>query len=284
MYELAPNHEFFVGIDSDGCVFDSMELKHKECFIPTMIKSYRWQGISKYVRQVAEFVNLYSTTRGINRFPGLVETMKWLQQRPEVSARGVTIEIPQALVDWISNETKLGNPTLTVKVEETGNADLLQALQWSIEVNRSIASMVEGVPPFPFVRESLEKLRGTADLLVVSSTPTDTLRKEWNEHGIDTLVIDICGQEAGSKKETLRNAASYGRDKALMIGDAPGDLKAAKANNCLFFPINPGKEEASWAALFAEGIERFLDGRFAGQYQDDLVAEFETYLPATPSW
>ncbi|HCR31211.1 MAG TPA: haloacid dehalogenase, partial [Opitutae bacterium] len=26
-----PSKEFFVGIDSDGCIFDSMEIKHKEC-------------------------------------------------------------------------------------------------------------------------------------------------------------------------------------------------------------------------------------------------------------
>ena len=32
MKNLPKNHEFFIGFDSDGCVFDSMEVKHKECF------------------------------------------------------------------------------------------------------------------------------------------------------------------------------------------------------------------------------------------------------------
>ena len=31
-------NDFFIGIDSDGCVFDTMEVKHKECFIPNMIQ------------------------------------------------------------------------------------------------------------------------------------------------------------------------------------------------------------------------------------------------------
>ena len=35
MYEISPKHKFLVGIDSDGCAFDTMELKHKECFIPS---------------------------------------------------------------------------------------------------------------------------------------------------------------------------------------------------------------------------------------------------------
>src|SRR5262249_9024382 len=70
--------DFFVGIDSDGCAFDTMEVKHKECFIPNIIKSYKLAAISKFVREVAEFVNLYSVHRGINRFPGLVLTIDLL--------------------------------------------------------------------------------------------------------------------------------------------------------------------------------------------------------------
>ena len=32
--DLKPHGGFFVGIDSDGCAFDTMEIKHKECFCP----------------------------------------------------------------------------------------------------------------------------------------------------------------------------------------------------------------------------------------------------------
>ena len=89
MFEYTPKHIYLVGIDSDGCAFDSMEVKHKECFIPNTINTYNLQGVSKYAREAAEFVNLYSKSRGINRFPALVETLEWLQRRPEVKARGI---------------------------------------------------------------------------------------------------------------------------------------------------------------------------------------------------
>ena len=69
-----------------------------------------------------------------------------------------------------------------------------------------------------------------------------------------------------------------------MIGDAPGDYQAAVANDCLFFPINPGHEEASWQRFYQEGIEKFLQGQFSGRYQQDLLAEFEQYLPERPPW
>jgi phosphoglycolate phosphatase-like HAD superfamily hydrolase len=284
MINFTPKHQFLVGIDSDGCAFDTMELKHKECFIPNIINHMELQGVSKYAREAAEFVNLYSKSRGINRFPALIETLEWLQKRPEVRARGVKICIPQSLRDWIKHETKLGNPALEKFVQQDGDHDLRRILEWSKAVNKSIEDMVRGVPPFPYVRESLEKLRGKADALVVSATPQEALQREWDEHDLTKYVVAICGQEIGTKKESLAAAAKYPADQALMIGDAPGDYKAAVANHTLFFPINPGAEEASWQRFYDEGIERFLSGTFTGDYQSQLLSEFDSYLPQQPPW
>jgi phosphoglycolate phosphatase-like HAD superfamily hydrolase len=284
MYKITPQHEFMVGIDSDGCAFDTMELKHKECFIPNIVNYYELQGISKYAREAAEFVNLYSKSRGVNRFPALVETLEWLQKRPEVANRRFHVKIPQTLVDWIASESKLGNPALEVKVKATQDPDLAHALQWSQAVNAAVDNMVRGVAPFPFVRQSLERLQPHADLMVISATPNMALEKEWEEHELAQYMTAICGQESGSKKETLSNAAQYTSDHALMIGDAPGDHQAAVANHCLFFPINPGNEEASWKRFYEEGIDRFLSGSFAGDYQQELLAEFDRYLPERPPW
>ena len=95
----------------------------------------------------------------------------------------------------------------------------------------------------------------------------------------------ICGQEAGSKKETLGQAKEFGYDdnKTLMIGDAPGDMKAAKAVGALFYPINPGREEASWERFYKEACDKFLNGEYAGDYEKQLIAEFDEYLPELPA-
>jgi phosphoglycolate phosphatase-like HAD superfamily hydrolase len=284
MFDITPKHDYLVGIDSDGCAFDTMELKHKECFIPNIINYMELQGVSKYAREAAEFVNLYSKSRGINRFPALVEALEWLQKRPEVKARGVKITVPQSLRDWIKRETKLGNPALEKVVQADGDPDLKLILEWSKAVNKAIELMVRHVPPFPFVRESLKKFNGHADILVVSATPQEALEREWEEHDLTQYVIAICGQEVGTKKEHLTTAAKYPAGHTLMIGDALGDYNAAKANHALFFPINPGAEEASWKRLYDEGIDRFLGGTFAGEYQAALLTEFDRYLPAHPPW
>jgi phosphoglycolate phosphatase-like HAD superfamily hydrolase len=242
------------------------------------------QGVSKYYREAAEFVNLYSKSRGINRFPALVEALEWTARRPEVRRRGVRADVPDSLRQWLKREKTPGNPALAEAVKATGDAELKRTLAWSEAVNRAIAEMVRGVPPFAYVRESLQELCGRADVLVVSATPQEALQREWAEHDLTRYVVAIGGQESGTKRELLGMASRYPPRHALMVGDAPGDYKAAQANQALFFPINPGAEEPSWKRLYEEGIERFLAGTFAGVYQQQLLDEFDRYLPERPSW
>ncbi len=284
--ELKPEHDFLIAIDSDGCAFDSMEIKHKECFIPNIIKYWNLQPVSKYAREAAEFVNLYSKWRGVNRFPGLTMVFDLLKNRPEVQERKVNIPEGQSLRDWISNETKLGNPVLKEEVEKSGDAVLTLALQWSEAVNAAISDMVHGVPPFPFVRESLEKISDWADIIVCSSTPFEALEREWNEHDIAKYTRVIAGQEMGSKKEHIYLASEgrYEKDNIIMIGDAPGDQKAAQSNNVKFFPINPGRESKSWEMFFKESADKFFNGEYTSGYEAGLIAEFDELLPEIPPW
>ncbi len=142
-------------------------------------------------------------------------------------------------------------------------------------------------PPFPLVRESLELLVARADVMVISATPTDALQREWREHDLAAYVGLIAGQELGSKKEHLALAAppeKYERDHVLMVGDAPGDLAAARANDALFYPIMPGEEDASWQRFYEEAVPRFFAGRYKGAYMDGLVTAFERHLPEFPPW
>jgi phosphoglycolate phosphatase-like HAD superfamily hydrolase len=136
------------------------------------------------------------------------------------------------------------------------------------------------------VRESLELLAGKADLMVVSATPGEALQREWEEHGIARYMEIIAGQEMGTKKEHLQFAAAgkYPPERILMIGDAPGDMKAAQANGALFYPINPGQEEECWERFVQEAAPMFLAGQYTRPYEATLIAAFDKVLPETPPW
>jgi phosphoglycolate phosphatase-like HAD superfamily hydrolase len=283
--DFEPRRKFFVGIDSDGCVFDTMEIKHKECFTPMFIKHFHLQAASRYARPAWEFVNLYSQSRGCNRFHALSLALGLLRRRPEVIERRVRMFDTRPLEEWTARESKLSNETLAQEIK-SGNTSLAPLLDWSKAVNAAISDIVHGVPPFPMARECLEKMSPRADSMVISQTPGEALRREWSEHRIDSQVKLIAGQELGSKSEHLRFAAGgkYPPQNVLMIGDAPGDYKAAKSNNALFFPVVPNWEEQSWRELFEHGLDRFFAGTFAGDYEKKLFAEFDASLPVGPPW
>jgi phosphoglycolate phosphatase-like HAD superfamily hydrolase len=284
--DLKPAKEFFIGIDSDGCVFDTMEIKQKESFCPMFIKHFKMQRISKYAREAWEFVNLYSKTRGVNRFKALLRVVELLQVRSEVKDRNMVFDDFSPVIEWVNKESKLGNPTLEKYASEAKTPIIDTTLLWSKEVNKIISEIVFDIPPFPFVKESLEKMFPKADLMVVSQTPVEALKREWQEHNIDNYVRLIAGQEYGTKAEHLKFAAKgkYTDDKILMIGDAPGDYSAAKSNGVLFYPVNPGHEDASWKRFYEEALDKFFAGNYSGSYEEKLIKEFDSYLSENPPW
>jgi phosphoglycolate phosphatase-like HAD superfamily hydrolase len=187
----------------------------------------------------------------------------------------------------VKTESKLGNPALDAYCKEHDHPDMHRTLAWSKAVNVTVSEIVkEGLPPFPHVRESLEKAKERADMLVCSQTPTEALTREWVEQDVAKYVFAIAGQEMGKKSEHIAFAAEgrYEKEKMLMIGDAPGDYKAARDNGAFFFPINPGEEEVSWQRLHDEALDKFFDGTYGGAYEAALIKEFDSFLPELPPW
>ncbi len=287
LIDFKPQQSFFVGIDSDGCAFDAMELKQKECFTPSTIRVWGLQPVSKYARETAEWVNLYSRWRGANRWPALVKVFELLADRPEVQARGIKVPGGKALGEFLASGFSPSEAGLKSYISAGhGDEELWRGLEWTRAIDNLVAMTVRNVPPFPMVRESLQKLQGKADMMVISTTASDALEREWGEHGLAQYMAVMAGQNMGTKKQHLEFAAKgkYANDHILMIGDAPGDRDAAHAVGALYYPINPGAEEMSWQRFHDEASDRFLNGTYAGAYESALIAEFDQLLSDTPPW
>jgi phosphoglycolate phosphatase-like HAD superfamily hydrolase len=287
--QFQPTKKFFVGIDSDGCAFNSMEVKHNDCFSVALVREYHLAAVSRQVHEAWDFVNLYSQNRGCNRFKAILFVMDHLREMPRVKRAGVKVPELPATRAWVKGDNNLSNARLKeVAAAATGDAkvELDHLMTWSKLVNKFVEETVHNLPPFPGLRAALPKLNEQADVLVVSATPAEALEREWAEHRIDKHVALIAGQEMGSKTEHLTLAAKgkYGADQVLMVGDAPGDLKAARDVGALFYPINPGAEEDSWERFVGEGIERFFAKTYAGAYEKSLIDEFMKLLPHNPPW
>jgi len=290
-HTFSPRHDFLVAIDSDGTVFDTMTIKHRDCMCPAMIECFGLEPIARAAGECLDFAGLFSKTRGANRHKTLRRVLgELLPNHPMVVGSGFVAPPLPHYFAWVDDASSVlsGEGLRRAIGDCTGPAkrELELVRAWNDQVNRRNEQKTGGIPPFSFARECIEKMHGKADIIVVSTAPCRTLAREWNACELAEYVTAIAGQEMGAKGRCLESAAKgrYNENCVLMIGDAPGDLKAAKANDALFYPIDPGDEEASWRRFHDEAMERFFNGTYAGGYERRLVEEFDSRLPEKPPW
>lgn len=273
-FDFKKEKQFLICIDSDGCAMDTMDIKHIRCFGPEWIKAF---GLEKYETDALAYwnmINLYSGTRGINRFKGLALGLQ------EMERRGVMIEGLDYFVRWTQEAKELSNPALSAECQKVKNQCMELALLWSINVNRSIAELPKLDKPFPGVKAAMEDMEQYADLVAVSSANGQAVEEEWTKHDLKGHTKALLSQEAGSKAFCISQilGKGYSSDKVCMVGDAPGDRDAAFANHVWFYPIVVHKEGESWRKLKEEAYPRLLAGDFNEEYQRELLASFHKAL------
>ena len=285
LINFLPKSTTFAGVDSDGCVFDTMEVKQKDFFHPAIIRHWKLEAIDPQERAAAEFTYLYSTFRGLNRFLGLCKTIELLNDWPEASDK-VLLPDPAALRAFCDSGLPLSNATIKAEARKTGSTLLEEAYQWSVKLNEDIERYMPDPPIFEGAVQALQHLSEHSDVIVISQTQSVSLLKDWHRENLIQYVSVIAGPEMGSKIDHFTMAAvnRYPGEAILMIGDAPGDLATAQTIGCNFFPINPGHEVESWQQFLEEAYDLFLAGGFAKEYQQELNREFKALLPKTPPW
>lgn len=274
-FDFSRSSEYVVCIDSDGCAMDTMEVKHRECFGPQWILTY---GLDSYFDECMELwlsINLYSMTRGINRFKGLALALMEAEKRGYKKIEGLS-----SFVKWTQETKELSNPSLMAFSQKDSSPCAELALLWSIRTNRAIHGLPDHDMPFPNVKWSMDEMAKKADLVAVSSANQEAVEAEWTKHRLKEDCKALLTQEAGSKAFCIGELIQrgYEPEKVLMVGDAPGDLDAAQKNGVRFYPILVGKEGKSWAKLLDEAFPKFISGEFDADYQEALIHEFETNL------
>src|SRR4051812_2644397 len=143
--QFKPTKSFFVGIDSDGCAFNSMEVKHNDCFSVAMVRYFGLAAVSRQVHQTWDFVNLYSQTRGCNRFKAIIGVCDLLQEMPRVKKAGVKVPPLTHTRAWVKAESNLSNGRLKELIEGASGEkkqELEQLMVWSKGVNKYVEEVV----------------------------------------------------------------------------------------------------------------------------------------------
>jgi len=256
------NSHFFIGVDSDGTAFDSMNLKHLQAFIPAAEAIWSFEGDEALFAQTEREVNLTSALRGINRFPGLLEVFQRMRTQK-------TSHVPdlQDFSAYIQAETIYSNATLKAWIASHPSAELEKVLQWSLLSDQLFAQACEHIRPFPHTAQALKAASEKAVVGVISSASSESISRDWKNCGLLPFVDVLMSQQDGNKREQLRTAMSRccAPVSALMLGDTLGDAKAAQEAGARFYPIVPGTEDADWVRFEREILPAFLAGRYGDE-------------------
>lgn len=253
--------EYLFCIDSDGCAMDTMTYKHKLFFGPLAAEIFQVKDRDKFLEKWNK-INLYSKTRGVNRFIGLVMTLQ------AVGYVGI-----DELTMWTEQTSELSNQSLVKRLSQKEDLALRKALQWSLKVNEAIEASQDLAKPFPNVKEGLKYLHTVGKVIIVSSANEEAVKAEWQRHDLLAEVDELYCQNHGKKADIIKRQLENGfvNKKVLMIGDAPGDLAAAEKNNVYFYPILVNHEAESWTNISKE-ISKFIDGNYKESFEQNIAS------------
>lgn len=272
--EFTKTKDYLICIDSDGCVMDTMDVKHMRCFGPCLV--YEW-GLGEFRDEIVGLwrkVNLLSKERGVNRFSGLASVLS------EIQDNYMRVEGLEEYLEWVRNADELSEQSLQDAYEKNGNVCFKKALEWSAMVNQSMVLVSNNrKQPFEGTEEALKLAREYADVVIVTAANGEEIKKEWESSDILQYVDLLMSQESGVKSECLKSLVEkgYAPDHVIMIGDAPADLEAAQEAGVLFYPVLAYRERHSWRN-FPQMLKRFTEGTYVGDYQNGKVDMFKKNL------
>ncbi len=256
-------HDFLVCVDSDGCVMDTMNCKHFHCFGPCMVAEWGLEEWKDAILDRWNVINLFSMTRGINRFKGLAMALG------EIDKQYKPIPGIEALQHWADTAPALSNDgVIKAAAVAEGDAKLIfeKALSWSKAVNAAIVELDESLKvPYNGAKEGLAAAHAFADVAMVSSANRDAVEEEWGKFGLLEHTDIVLAQDIGSKAACIAEMLKFGYDvnKVVMIGDAPGDCDAAEKNGVHYYPILVNHEKESWDEAIATAFAKLQSGEFA---------------------
>ena len=272
--EFRKTRNFLICIDSDGCVMNTMDVKHMRCFGPCLV--YEWD-LGEYREEIIRLwrkVNLLSVSRGVNRFQGLAQVLK------NIHENYTQVEGLEGYLGWAGSAQELSDKSLEEAYEKTGNICMKKAMDWSRLVNQSMAMVSDTKkPPFEGTEDALRLAREQADIVILTAANRQEINKEWEVFELAQYTDLLMAQEDGRKEECLKELLEkgYEKDHVLIVGDAPADLAAAQAAGVLFYPILAYQERESWEN-FSEALDHFTNEDYAGSYQEERIKEFQENL------
>ena len=147
--DFTKKREFLICMDSDGCVMDTVRIKHSTVMCPELIRVFALDDHADFITAAWDEINLHTITRGISRF----ESVRLVFDR--LKNRGIEIPGSEDIAAWVDTATELSTASLQRELQKTGSLALRKLQEWNNACNRRIQALEPTFEPFPGVEESL---------------------------------------------------------------------------------------------------------------------------------
>ena len=142
--DFTKKREFLVCMDSDGCVMNTVRIKHTTVMCPELIRVFALDEQADFITAAWDEINLHTITRGISRF----ESVRLVFDR--LKNRGIEIPGSEDIAAWVDTATELSTASLQRELQKpavwpcascrSGTMPATAAFRrWSLPLNRSPA-------------------------------------------------------------------------------------------------------------------------------------------------
>ena len=220
--DFTKKREFLICMDSDGCVMDTVRIKHSTVMCPELIRVFALDDHADFITAAWDEINLHTITRGISRF----ESVRLVFDR--LKNRGIEIPGSEDIAAWVDTATELSTASLQRELQKTGSLALRKLQEWNNACNRRIQALEPTFEPFPGVEESLRQLHAVADVAVVSAANESAIASEFvisraganaicelNALKKPNLLIPLSAN--ASRGDQILNARSFERQGFSMV-------------------------------------------------------------------
>ena len=267
-----------IALDSDGCVYDTMEAKCCLYTVPEVLRHWQLDAVRDDVEAFYRKYSLTGTTRGANRFLTLHALFRFLSEKASLEQFG--LEHMGLFLQMAEDGEHLSVPAFEEIYAQTGDVGLKQIIDWAKDVNARVKAGTPNIKTFPLVRESMEKIKQHANLAVVSTASMLTLEREWQNFDFIQYPDAILGHEYGDKWDMIYRLLEqgFGRDDVLMVGDSYWDYRGSRICGVKFYPIIAGHEAESWHTLYHVVLDCFFAGSYTRERETPYLQQFQTIL------
>ena len=113
--DFTKKREFLVCLDSDGCVMNTVRIKHTTVMCPELIRVFALDEQADFITAAWDEINLHTITRGISRF----ESVRLVFDR--LKNRGIEIPGSEDIAAWVDTATELSTASLQRELQKTGS-------------------------------------------------------------------------------------------------------------------------------------------------------------------